>query len=449
MCDRGVTLLGKSALLGSGGVAALAVLLAACAEVPLELAVLPTFVPVPDCIPYVERIQHLDQPSDLGFSAVELLGRVAGETVSPLIWLPPEQSPEYLLAYGPESGRSQLHVRITPVEGEVRYRHEELSDNAPEGTVCAEGVLEVPVTVSLQSQSQALDETFPARLEAKSAYRAQLTHQFAPGSWRGGFGFTETISLDPARAVSTGPLSLSLVLWEGGSQGSLGTEVVSQPKVSGSSASAAIEAWPMALASSEPTSLALWPSAEPCAEPSHSSLPSDAKVLGFSVDDVLRTLASERARELTWSSGDNTQIELSFVPPASELCQGVEQALSFQTSVRVHTVDGRLDAELPVQINAADENGGIGEITVQSIETPDGAGALSLSGLGRGQTRGFGQIRVDLDASFRAGVSAGTITVSGVRLSKNSATGASATGAALGDAEGALTSELASARWDR
>ncbi|MEY2936460.1 MAG: hypothetical protein RL033_7209, partial [Pseudomonadota bacterium] len=59
MCDRGVTLLGKSALLGSGGVAALAVLLAACAEVPLELAVLPTFVPVPDCIPYVERIQHL------------------------------------------------------------------------------------------------------------------------------------------------------------------------------------------------------------------------------------------------------------------------------------------------------------------------------------------------------------------------------------------------------
>jgi hypothetical protein len=240
-----------------------------------------------------------------------------------------------------------------------------------------------------------------------------------------------------------------LVLWEGGSQGSLGTEVVSQPKVSGSSASAAIEAWPMALASSEPTSLALWPSAEPCAEPSHSSLPSDAKVLGFSVDDVLRTLASERARELTWSSGDNTQIELSFVPPASELCQGVEQALSFQTSVRVHTVDGRLDAELPVQINAADENGGIGEITVQSIETPDGAGALSLSGLGRGQTRGFGQIRVDLDASFRAGVSAGTITVSGVRLSKNSATGASAAGAALGDAEGALTSELASARWDR
>jgi hypothetical protein len=431
MRDRGKTM--ASVLLAAAAAVG-------CAEPPLPPAIPIVPLPVPDCIPMVERLEHLDQPSALGFSAVELLARVSGESLSPLVWLPPEQNAEYTLSYGPEGGRSQLSVRVTPVEGEVRYRHEQLSDAAPEGTVCAEGVLEVPVSVSLRSQTQALDETFAARLEAKSAYRAELSHRFAPGTWSGGFRFTEVTSLDPARAVSTGPLSLSLVLWEGGSQGSLATEVVSQPKAaSGKNA----EPWLGALASSEPTSLALWPSAEPCSVPSQSSLPSDAKVLGFSVSDVLSTLAQERARDLTWSSGDSTQVELSFVPPGAELCQGVADGLSFQTSVRLHTVDGRLDAELPVQISAANENGSIGEITVQSLENADSAAApLSLTGLGRGQTRGFGQIRVDLDASFHAGVSAGTITVSGVRTS-------SGTSATAGEAEGALTSELASARWSR
>ena len=229
MCDRGKT---NSFRSFTTCVSVLAAALTACAEAAL-LPVVPLMpLPVPDCIPMVERLQHLDQPSALGFSAVELLARVTGETQSPLVWLPPEQNAEYQLAYGPESGRSQLSVRITPVQGEIRYRYEQLSDTAPEGTVCADGVLEVPVSVSLRSQTQALDETFAARLEAKSAYRAELTHRFAPGTWSGGFAFTEVTSLDPQRVVSTGPLSLSLVLWEGGSQGSLGTEVVMQPKPS-------------------------------------------------------------------------------------------------------------------------------------------------------------------------------------------------------------------------
>ena len=436
MCDRGKTESITSSLLGAALLGAATSL--ACAEPPLPPAIPVVPLPVPDCIPMVERLQHLDQPSALGFSAVELLARVSGESQSPLIWLAPEQSPEYLLAYGPERGRSLLSVRITPVEGEVRYRYELLSDTAPEGTECAEGVLEVPVSVSLRSQTQALDETFPARLEAKSAYRADLSHTFAPGTWSGGFRFTEVTSLNPELAVSTGPLSLSLVLWEGGSQGSLTTEVVSQPRPGSSSAK--LETWPGALASSEPASLALWPSAEPCEVPSQSSLPSDARLLGFSVDDVLATLGRESTRELSWSSGDSTVLELSFLPTGSELCQGVAEALSFQTSVRLHTGDGRLEAELPVRVSAADDGGRIGEITVQSLEAAESAGApLSVTGLGRGQTRGVGQIRVDLDASFRGGSSAGTITVSGVRSSTPAAS----------DGNGELTSELASARWSR
>ncbi len=412
---------------------ALTAALMACAEPPLPPAVPVLPLPLPDCMPLVERLQHLDQPSPLGFSAVELLARIAGESQSPLIWLPPPQSAEYLVGYGPESGRSQLSVRITPLAGELLYRHEELSVTAPEGTVCAEPVLELPVSVSLRSQTLALDETFETRLQARSAYRAELSHRFAPGAWRGGFSFTELLSLDPQRAVSTGPLSLAMAVWEGGSQGSLEAEIVTQPRTSSGPSA---EPWPGALARSELASVALWPSAEPCTEPSQSSLPSDARPLGFSVNDVLGTLARESTRELVWSSGDRAQLELSFVAPAGELCQGVAEALSFQASVRLHTSDGRLSAEVPVQVDATDVNGTIGEITVRSLEAEDSEAPVSFTGFIGGPSGASSQLRVDLDASFQRGLSAGNLVITGVRASTSSA----ATNA---------TSELASARWTR
>src|SRR5262245_2296286 len=75
---------------------------------PPELPVLP--VPSTPCVSVVERIAHLDQPSALGFSAVELLARVTGESVSPLVWVAPESNPEYTLSYGPETGVTNLRL---------------------------------------------------------------------------------------------------------------------------------------------------------------------------------------------------------------------------------------------------------------------------------------------------------------------------------------------------
>src|SRR4051812_2880870 len=103
-------------------------LLGACAGQPLPEPEMPLLLPPgPPCIPVVEGLAQLDQPSALGFSAVELLARLAGESVSPLVWLPAETNGEYTLAYGPESGRSNLRLQVAPAEGEVRYRHELLA----------------------------------------------------------------------------------------------------------------------------------------------------------------------------------------------------------------------------------------------------------------------------------------------------------------------------------
>jgi hypothetical protein len=400
--------------------------LAACAEVPIVPDVPLVPLTIASCTPVVERLQHLDQPSALGFSAVELLARVAGESSSPLSWLPPESSSDYTLAYGPENGRSSLRLQVLPAEGEVLYRHELRAADAPDDVECAEDVLEVPVTVSLQSSAGALDETFPAQLQASAAYRAQLTHQFTRSS--GAFS-ADLRSLAPERAFSAGPLLLQATLWEGGSQGSLSTEILSSYTEQASPATRA--AFPAPVPAGEPTVLAQWPSAEPCGAASMSRLPSDAKVLGFSVSDVLSALGASGSRELLWSTGDVTRLELDFVPPASELCQSVDGALSFATNVRVRTADGKLGTEVAVQISAAGEDGALGEISVQTPE-------LETNVAGADDTT-----RVELDASFRSGLSTGTLTLSGVPA------GVDAKHAALSLSDPHGMRELASGRWTR
>jgi hypothetical protein len=405
-------------LSGAGAAASLA----GCAEAPIVPDVPLVPLTIAPCTPVVERLQHLDQPSALGFSALELLARVAGESSSPLGWLPPESSADYTLAYGPESGRSSLRVQVLPAEGEVLYRHELRADDAPDDLECGEDVLLVPVTVSLQSGAGALDETFAAQLEASTVDRAQLTHRFARNS--GAFN-TDLRSLDPQRSFSAGPLLLQATLWEGGSQGALSTEVLASYGANASAATRA--ALPVPLVVGEPTVLAQWPSAEPCGAASMSRLPSDAKVLGFSVADVLSALASSGSRELTWSTGDVTALELDFVPPPSELCQSVDGALAFEASVRVHTADGKLSTQLPVQISAAGASGALGEISVQTPEQETNAAGADDT------------MRVDLDASFRSGLSAGTVTVSGPDPRRAALS--------LGDARGLR--ELASGRWTR
>jgi hypothetical protein len=149
--------------------------------------------------------------------------------------------------------------------------------------------------------------------------------------------------------------------------------------------------------------------------------------------------------------------------------------------VRVRTADGRLSVEVPVQIDADNEAGSIGEITVQTLEDapsspvaaklasfgapPGSAAAQGRAGeaagsarskpakkgrtargngvRGNGEAKGYGEVRVDLDASFRAGLSAGTLTLSGVEAAGTDAD------REPGYAQSAPLRELASGRWTR
>lgn len=309
------------------------------------------------CEPVAEQVEHIDQPTPLGFSAIDVLNRLAGQHAAPLVWIEPGSNPEYGLAYGPERGTSSVMMQVRAADGVILYRYRTPALGAPEGTECDPGALEIPVEVTLKSSAGALDETFSAALSAQVPYRGRISKTFEPGALEGGLSFSKLDSFDRERSFWLARLSLDVLLWEGGSSGSLsgqlGAAYVKESK----------QVRPPPLPATDPGELALWPSAEACEGP-FLYLPSNAKVMGFSALDVLNALDGDRPRELTWSDGSVTELSLTYFDVDDHVCQAIEDGLSLDAEVHARTRDGRIDTRLPVRVTALEEAGGIGEISI-------------------------------------------------------------------------------------
>ena len=93
-------------VLAGAGAACLSLSLACAAALPApESSSLYGSMPASDdgCGPAQTRIEHLDEPTALGFSAVEVLNRVAGSRSVPLYWLEPVSNQEMSLLPGPSA----------------------------------------------------------------------------------------------------------------------------------------------------------------------------------------------------------------------------------------------------------------------------------------------------------------------------------------------------------
>ena len=384
------------------------------------------------CSSAVERIEHPAEPTALGFSAAQLLARLAGQTSSPLVWLEPPHSDEYILAFGPERGTSTLSLSVSAADGDILYRYWQPLPDAPPGTECAPDRLEVPVQVTIQSGAQALDETFYTVLEASVPYRAFFSKAFAPGALAGGLSFAKLSSLDPERSFWLGALTLDVLLWPGGSQGSLSLEL------GAAHAKASKQVRPAPLAAGSPGPLALWPSSSACEAP-FQHLPSEAQIMGFSARDVLAALDAEAEQELEWSDGSVTQLDLTFMDLPSQLCQASEDTLEFEGEVIARTQDGRVDARLSVLISAAPERGSIGEIWVRQNgpgERTEGSESDAAGQLGA-DPHAHSSVLVDIEATYHGARGSGSLSLSGM-------------GQPAPGAEGTPTSGLmATGRWAR
>lgn len=366
-----------AALIPAASAALLALAASGCSPAPLAPPVLYALPATEEdgCAPALTPIGALDEPTPLGFAAIEALNRLGGPRASSLDWIEPAFSEEYELALGPERGRSTLELAVLPREGPVLHRHRTPLPTSPEGTACDPGALEIPVTVTLQSGAQGLAESVDATLEARAPYRGRVAARLAPGELRGGLGLARVLSLDPARAFWLAAIDVEIELWEGGSAGTLSVELGARHAKAPSGPS--LPPAPPA----PPGSIAVWPSAAPCEE--GRALPADAKVLGFSVADVLDELRGSGPRAVTWSDGGDAPLVLELGAGAPELCQAAAgESLSFAATLRARTEDGELDVRSPVRVEAFDAGGRVGAIRVESADpdagltsAPDSTGA--------------------------------------------------------------------------
>jgi hypothetical protein len=388
--------------------------------------------PLPDpdgdgCAPAVTRIETVDEPTLLGFAAIDALMRLDGPRSSPLVWLEPAPNPEYLLTLGPERGLSTLDVDVRAQDGPILHRFRTPLLTAPEDTECDAGALEIPISVTLDSAAQGLSESFDAVLQARTPYRGHIDKQLEPGALRGSLGLASVASLDPARSFWLGALRFEADVWEGGSLGALSVEIGARH----AKAAADLRLPPQAPV--QPGSIAAWPSAAEC-EDGGNALPSSAKVLGFSVDDVLAELRGAGPRRATWADGSETPLELALVADASEPCQQVGESLSFGALLRTRS-EGGLDVRSAVRVDAQDAGGRVGSIRIESAE-PDAPFPV-VSGSARGNTGsdGYTAVLVGLEWTHDGARDSGSLSLRGVD-------------ARAPDANGAYPSTaLASARW--
>lgn len=337
------------------------------------------FYPIPPasgdgCAPALTTLAGVDEPTPLGFTAIDALNRLAGPRSSPLEWLAPAPNDEYELGLGPEQGSSTLAIDVRLREGQLLHRFREPLLGAPDDTTCDPGQLEIPVTVTLESGAQGLTESFDAMLVARAPYRGHISARLAPGALRGGIGLARVLSLDPARSFWLAALRFEADVWEGGSAGTLALELGASHAKPPDQPSLPPEA-PV-----QPGSIASWPEATECAEDGGTedgvegavALPADAKVLGFSVEDVLEELRSGGPRPVTWDDGGDAplELELELGAGASELCQAVGESLSFSALLRARSDAEGIDVRFPVRVEAIDAGGRVGAIRIESAD-PD------------------------------------------------------------------------------
>jgi len=406
-------------------------LVAGCGSQNLDL--MPPLYPGVDsedgCVARVAWVQHVDEPTELGFSAVEVLGQLAGNRHSALDWLEPEASAEYELEYGPEQGRSSLDLDVHAADGPIRLGWREPLASAPDAE-CGPGWLEIPVEVTLASGGSALTESFSATLSAIAPHRGQLSTRLRPGALRGGLAFGRVLSLDPERRFTVSALTLDVELWPGGSRGSLGVELESQ--LANPPEGLLLPASPP----SAPGPLAIWPSARECGGGAI-ALPNDARVLGFSVQDVLDRLRQGGPRQLTWPDGAVTPVRLVPEPAEPELCQVRGSSLSFEGVLRAESMDGNLRVDLPVSIDASDAGGSIGAIEVETRGPlrPHPVAELSQDQRPIVRVGDYDAVLIDLRWSLGAAGDSGELSLRGLD-------------AVSPDAEGNYPSTaLSSARW--
>jgi len=275
----------------------------------------------------------LDEVTEAGFSAEDLLANIEGMHEAPLTWASPEG-----VTIGPESGQHKLRVRVERAsEGAALFDPD--TDAIGHGARCTLWIA-VDVVISLQSDERALNEEVQGTVYANNPSFAYFRAEAGSDDFGG--------ELTVRSEAQLSRFELMMTLSEHGATGSLqGVWLKVEDGFS----------------FEEPTELAYWGHA-PCAVGEQSVRLDELVQLGDS-DPVSATQAAEAARQhaslsITWQDGTRTTGTWSFAGGQNGACLGSDSfleggpltRLAQHGVVELRTADGRARGQWPAYLTA-------------------------------------------------------------------------------------------------
>lgn len=296
--------------------------------------------------------------TSLGFPAQAVLDLVVGEHTEALAWL------DGNVAYGPESGRSEITLTVTAVGAPLlidREPRQAQNDNGQEGGGLALGEIEyycndlirINATVAITTASGALDEEVDAVFEANASDFASGRFSIDLPDIQGSFEAEPVVP--PNSELTSASLAIELGFTQFGSSGafSLGTTFRSlDGQAAGQGGAGEIAHFP----------------ADNYCGPSGASVTADQTVRGLSMGQALDALNAMSPGTVRYQSGAPSDLTLAFTSAEARVCAQFadsqygggaadDMTLEFPGVVRLISTDGRIDGSVALQIIESTEGG--------------------------------------------------------------------------------------------
>jgi hypothetical protein len=329
----------------------------------------------------VETEVELDPsaPTSLGFSAQSVIDLVVGEHASSLAWL------DANVDYGPESGRSEITLTVTPrgapvlVDGEPRPAG---SFNGEEGGP-AIGLAEIyspchdsirfDVSIAITTAGGALNEVVETSIEASASdfARGRLSLDLT--------GINGSFQAAPEAPVNFELTRSSLVAELGFSAlGSVGAFSVQSEFRSLDG---------QAVGQGGAGEVAHFPADDYCG-PTAVSVAADQSVRGLSMAQALAALNGMSPSPVRYQSGAASELTLAFTSAETRVCARFDtdlggqdpagnMALEFMGVVALSSADARIQGSLPLYMSVTNESGRV-EISAEGNMNAEPAGAAAL-----------------------------------------------------------------------
>jgi hypothetical protein len=283
------------------------------------------------------------EQTPLGFAASDVLTYLIGERQETLRWQAQRGS-----EYGPESGAQPLSLKVTRTSAPVRLVDYERKEGRGEIGATCDDALEIEVEVTLRTAQGALDETFKKKVEVRGKQVARIFHGIPSKDLGGSFAYT---SVSPAGFEFT-RLTFDMTFTPYGTAGLLSPtlEMRTSDAVSNAPGSGPLAAWGLAACQTG------------------TAVPLDARVAGYTGQDVLDAFAAMPQPPVRWDDGTMTKLSLSYEPSEQGVCavlvdtnhalEGKAGTLLLTGTLVAKSDDGRIDGRWQVLATARPGAGG-------------------------------------------------------------------------------------------